>query len=387
VDERRQLRVTAVEAVVEAHQRVAGRDPDGVWASPGRVNLIGEHTDYNDGLVLPLAIDRTARVAVSLRGDATVRCVSLQITGQVAMAVADITPGRARGWAAYPLGVLWALGRAGLAVPGLDLVIDSEVPVGAGLGSSAAVEVAVALAVTELTGQPLPADELARCCRAGEQAIAGAPTGLMDQLAVLEGRAGHALLLDCRSLGRELVPFEPADAEATLLVIDTTVTHATSGEGFWTRRDECARAAGELGVPSLRDADLEDVERRLAGVLARRARHVVTENRRVVQAAELLRGGALQALGPLLDASHASLRDDFEVSCAELDLAVEAARSAGAWGARMTGAGFGGCAIALVPSARCAALTDAVRTAFAEHAYRIPDVFAVTSAGGARRCG
>jgi galactokinase len=378
--------VTGRIAVADAYARIFGTRPDGVWASPGRVNLIGEHTDYNEGLVLPLAIDRTARVALGLRRDTAVRCLSLQFPGEMSMALADVAPGRPAGWAAYPLGVLWALSRAGRAVPGVDLIIDSDIPPGAGLGSSAAVEIATALALMELTGQAISSDDLARRCQAGEESIAGAPTGLMDQLAVLEGRSGRALFLDCRSLERELVPFQPADTGARLLVIDTTVAHTTSGHGYRARRNECRQAARDLGVASLRDANLDAIDSRLTGVLRRRARHVVTENARVARSAELLREGEVGDIGALLDESHASLRDDFEVSCGELDLAVETARSAGAWGARMTGAGFGGCAIALVPSDQCDAVTVALSGAFAQRGYRAPTVFPVTAAEGARRC-
>ncbi len=373
-----------VSAVARAFARLTGRPPEGEWSSPGRVNLIGEHTDYNDGLVLPFAIDRSASVAAGLRPDRMVRCTSLQLEGKVSVAVDDLGPGTVTGWAAYPLGVLWAMRRAGAEVPGVDLVIDSDIPVGAGLGSSAAVEVATGLAVAELSGQELSHDELARCCQAGEAEVAGAPTGLMDQLAVLEARAGHALLLDCRSLERELVRLRPDDVAATLLVIDTRVAHATSGEGYRARRQECAQAARQLGLATLRDATLDDVAT-LSGVLQRRARHVVTENARVAATAELLRADALDDVGDLLDASHTSLRDDYEVSCPELDLAVDAARSAGAWGARMTGAGFGGCVVALVPSARCDALGEAVHTAFARQGYRAPNVVEVRTAGGAGR--
>jgi galactokinase len=375
-----------VSAVVDAFTRRTGHSAAGVWCSPGRVNLIGEHTDYNDGLVLPLAIDRSTWVAVGLRDDGLVHCVSLQMPGEVTVAVTDIVPGRVDGWASYPLGALWAMNRAGLPVPGIDVVIDSEIPIGAGLGSSAAVEVALGLAVADLAGAQLSADELARYCQAGEQSVAGAPTGLMDQLAVLESRTGHALFLDCRSLDRELVPFAVGDGAATLLVIDTGVVHGTSGGGYRARRDDCAQAARRLGVPSLREATLDDVDSRLTGVLQRRARHVVTENERVRRAAALLRDGETEQVGALLTAGHASLREDFEVSCPELDLAVDVAIGSGAWGARMTGAGFGGCAIALLPADRADDVAAAVRAAFAREGYAAPAVFPVTTADGAHRC-
>ncbi len=209
----------------------------------------------------------------------------------------------------------------------------------------------------------------------------------MDQLAVLDGRAGHALFLDCRTLARSHVPFVPQASGGALLVMDTTVSHATSAAGYRARREECAEAARILGVTSLRDATADAVSARLDGVLQRRARHVVAENERVARVAALLREGRVREVGPILDAGHASLRDDYEVSSDELDLAVESAREAGAWGARMTGAGFGGCAIALVPAGAVGEVRQAVDDAFARHGHAPPAVFAVTTADGARRCG
>ncbi len=379
----RRYEPAAIDDVAGAFTRLTGHRPAGLWASPGRVNLIGEHTDYNDGLVLPMAIDRSATLAAGIRADRLVRCSSRQLTGEVTMALDGIVPGRVEGWARYPFGVLWAMARAGVEVPGLDIVIDSQISVGAGLGSSAAVEVALALAAAELSGAELTNDRLARLCHEGEESVAGAPTGVMDQLAVLECRSGHALLLDCRDLARELVPF--GGGVATIVVIDTTMVHDTAGAGYRARREECAEAVRRLGVRSLRETTLAEVDTRLTGVLRRRARHVVSENERVARTAELLRGGDLRRVGPLLSASHASLRDDYEVSCPELDLAVDASLSGGAWGARMTGAGFGGCAIALVPTDGREAVTAAVLEAFARQRYAVPAVFEVASADGAHR--
>jgi galactokinase len=370
-----------------AFARLAGHLPDGLWSSPGRVNLIGEHTDYNDGLVLPVAIDRSAVVAAGLRGDGMVRCASLQVGGVVETSVDGIAPGGVHGWAGPVLGALWGMHGAGLLVSGIDLVVDSAIPIGAGLASSAALAVAAVLAATDLTGQRMSLIDIARCCQAGEQAIAGAPTGLMDQVAVLTGRAGHAVFLDCRSMGHELVPFALESCDARLLVIDTTVAHDNSASGYRERREQCAQAAQALGVASLRDATLDAVMAMSSGALQRRARHVVTENARVLRVVELLRAGRVREIGALLDQSQASLRDDYEVSCAQLDCAAEAARQAGAWGARMTGAGFGGSAIALVPTARCDAVAAAVGDAFAERGYRAPRVESATTADGAARCG
>lgn len=377
----------AVSGLFATFARLTGHPPHGLWQSPGRVNLVGEHTDYNDGLVLPATIDRTATIAARLRGDGMVRCASLQVRGDVEISLDDVRAGVDWGWPAGVLGALWALRRTGVAVPGLDLVVDSAIPVGAGLASSAALAVATCLAVIELTQQHLSLVDIARACQSGEEEIAGAPTGLMDPVAVLAGRRGSAVLLDCRSLERTLVPFAPAEASAALLVIDTRIGHDNSSGGYRERRDQCTEAAAELGVRSLRDVTLDVVATQLAGTLQRRARHVVTENARVLRVAELLRAGLLQDAGSVFNESHASLRDDFEVSCPELDCAVDAAQSAGAWGARMTGAGWGGCAIALVHGATRAAVVRDVERAFLARGYLPPQIREVTTAAGAARCG
>ena len=365
-----------------------GRDPDGVWAAPGRVNLIGEHTDYNDGFVLPVAIDRVVLAAAGGREDGRLRLWSLQQEGAADLELAEVGPGRVDGWAAYPAGVAWALAQAGVEVAGADLVVDGDVPAGAGLSSSAALECATATALAELSGAGLDRPALARLARRAENEVVGVPSGAMDQMVSMLGRAGHALFLDTRSLEAEQVPLPLEAAGLRLLVLDTRAAHRLVDGAYADRRAACQAAAAVLGVPALRDATLEQVESAAAALGdpgLRRARHVVTENARVLEAVALLRSGDLDRLGPLLAASHASLRDDYEVSSPELDTAVEAAVDAGAVGARMTGAGFGGSALALVPAGLAGQVADRVRKAFAAAGFGAPEVFAVTPADGARR--
>jgi galactokinase len=365
-----------------------GRDPEGVWAAPGRVNLIGEHTDYNDGFVLPVAIDRAVLAAAGRRGDGRLRLWSLQEDKPTDLELAEVGPGRVDGWAAYLAGVAWALGQAGVPLGGADLVVDGDVPAGAGLSSSAALECATAVALAELNGADLDRPALAAVARRAENEVVGVPSGAMDQMISMLGRAGHALFLDTRSLQAEQVPLRLDAAGLRLVVIDTSAGHRLVDGAYADRRAACETAARALGVPALRDATLEQVET-AAGVLGdpglRRARHVVTENARVLEAVELLRAGDLEPLGALLTASHASLRDDFEVSSPELDAAVEAATGAGAVGARMTGAGFGGSALALVPHRLVERVAGQARSAFAAAGFAAPEVFAVAASDGARR--
>jgi galactokinase len=365
-----------------------GRDPEGVWAAPGRVNLIGEHTDYNDGFVLPVAIDRAVLAAAGRRGDGRLRLWSLQEDKPADLELAEVGPGRVDGWAAYLAGVAWALGQAGVPVGGADLVVDGDVPAGAGLSSSAALECATAVALAELNGADLDRPALAAVARRAENEVVGVPSGAMDQMISMLGRAGQALFLDTRSLQAEQVPLRLDAAGLRLVVIDTRAGHRLVDGAYADRRAACETAARALGVPALRDATLEQVET-AAGVLGdpglRRARHVVTENARVLEAVELLRAGDLAPLGALLTASHASLRDDFEVSSPELDAAVEAATGAGAVGARMTGAGFGGSALALVPNGLVERVAGHARSAFAAAGFAAPEVFAVAASDGARR--
>jgi galactokinase len=366
-----------------------GAPPDGVWAAPGRVNLIGEHTDYNEGFVLPFAIDKRASIAVRLRGDTTVRLLSA--FGDRGLVEADagvLAPGAVTGWAKYPLGVVWALQQHGVEVPGFDLLLDSDVPPGAGLSSSHAIECAVITALNDLTGAGLGAEEMVRLTQHAENAFVGAPTGIMDQSASLRGATGHAVFLDCRDQAVQLVPFQAQEAGLILLVIDTKVSHSHADGGYASRRASCELGAEVLGVTALRDvavADLEEASRLLDPTTFRRVRHIVTENGRVLQAVDVLRAQGPAYVGQLLDASHASMRDDFEISCPELDLAVDTARSHGAIGARMTGGGFGGSAIALTPVAHEQQVRDAVVGAFAEAGFTRPDIFTVTPAAGAER--
>jgi galactokinase len=358
--------------------KLYGEPPAGTWSAPGRVNLIGEHTDYNDGFVLPIAIDRRASVAVRLRTDRIVRCASVQRAGVVEHDLGDLAPGSVDDWPAYVLGVAWALAQDGVRLPGFDLLLDSDVPVGAGLSSSAAVETATALALTELVGHELDRRELALLCHRGETGFVGAPVGVMDQMVSACAVAGSALLLDCRNLEITHVPFDLAALGCVLLVIDTRAPHRNTDGAYADRRASCEKAAAHLGLPALRDASPDQVAD------DPRARHVVSECARVLAAAAALSRGAVEELGALMLASHRSLRDDFEVSCTELDLAVDAAMRVGARGARLTGAGFGGAAIALVPTELAATVSTCVRGAFADQRLAEPDIFAVSAGPGAR---
>jgi galactokinase len=373
------------EAAILFTQRF-GRQPRGAWRAPGRVNLIGEHTDYNEGFVLPFAIGAGLSAAAAQRDDGVLALASGQAPGEdVAAPLDSLAPGSVSGWAAYPAGVAWALREAGYPIGGASIAVESDIPLGAGLSSSAALECAVALTLTELYGLTVPRAQLAALARRAENDFVGAPTGIMDQSASLLSQAGHALLLDCRSGIGTAVPLDPAAAGLGLLVIDTRVRHELTDSGYADRRRSCEQAADELGVRSLRD--ITDVSQ-LAGIdplLQRRARHVVTENNRVLSTAQLLRDGDLTATGPLLTASHESLRDDFEVSWPAADTTVAVALEAGACGARMTGGGFGGSVIALVPAERDDAVRAAVRQAYAGQGWAEPGFSDAVPSAGARR--
>lgn len=360
-----------------------------VWFAPGRANLMGEHTDYNQGWVLPFALDRGVVVAASRRGDGVLDLRSLQAPDEgVSMPVGSLAPGSVTGWAAYPAGVAWALRDAGHEVGGASLVIDSDLPTGAGLSSSAALECATVLALTDLYGVAAARPELARLARRAENDMVGVPSGIMDQSASLLGAAGHALLLDCRSGQSSLVPFDPVQAGLTLLVVDTRARHELTDGRYALRRQECEQAAEALGVPALRDvADAALADGIADPVLARRARHVIADDQRVHQSVALLEAGDLAGLGPVLHASHVSLRDDFEISWPQADVTVAAAEDAGALGARMVGGGFGGSVIALVPAEPAAgeAIAAALAAEYERRGWPPPALLAAPPAEGASR--
>ena len=365
-----------------------GRAPQVVWSAPGRVNLIGEHTDYNAGLVLPFAIEQRTEAAAARRDDDVITVRSALYPGQVSARLAEISPAAVAGWSAYPLGVAWALLRGRRAQGGADLFIDSAVPAGGGLSSSAALEIAVATALNDLWGLDASGAELARAGQRAENEIVGAPTGIMDQYASLSGQPDAAVFLDCRSERTSLVPLRLRQADLDLVLIDTGQRHSHAAGGYAARRASCERAAAELGVPALRDippGDLPRAARLLDAGTFRRARHVVTEIERVAEAVGALGTDDWATVGALLTASHRSMRDDFEISTPALDLAVDVALRAGALGARMTGGGFGGAVIALIGSDRTATLTEAAGRAFAGAGMPAPVSGTVTPSPGARK--
>ncbi|NYI57788.1 galactokinase [Cellulomonas soli] len=377
-------------------------EPDGVWSAPGRVNLIGEHTDYNGGLALPIALPHRTYVALRSRPDDVVRLVSGQEQGSREVDLSTVAPGTVEGWPSYVAGLAWALRQAGYAVSGFDAVVDSCVPYGSGLSSSAALESAFAVALDAVHGLGLagtadaPDDAgravLADACVRAENEIAGAPTGGMDQAASLRARAGHALLLDCLDGSVRQEPFDLAAHDLALLVVDTKAEHSHATGEYGVRRASCEAAAVRLGVGTLREITPEllpqALERLADGsaegdVQVRRVRHVVTEIARVVDFVAELEAGRPGGVGALMDASHVSLRDDYEVTCRELDLTVETARAAGAIGARMTGGGFGGSAIALVEASAVEHVAGAVADAFATAGLHAPAFLVATPAAPA----
>ncbi|MFI1362822.1 galactokinase [Streptomyces griseochromogenes] len=379
--------------VRERFAELYGAEPEGVWAAPGRVNLIGEHTDYNDGFVMPFALPHRATAAVARRTDGVLRLHSADVEGPVVELSLDaLAPQSDQDWTAYPAGVVWALREAGHPVTGADVHLASTVPTGAGLSSSASLEVVVALALNDLYGLGLQRWQLARLCQRAENVYVGAPTGIMDQTASACCESGHALFLDTRDLSQRQIPFDLAAEGLRLLVVDTQVKHAHSGGEYGKRRAGCEKGAALLGVDALRDIAYADLDAALARLgdeeeVVRLVRHVVTEDERVERVVALLRGGETRAIGPVLTEGHASLRDDFRISCPELDLVVDTALANGALGARMTGGGFGGSAIVLAEATDVDTLTKAVEEAFAAAAFTAPRVFEAVPSAGAGRVG
>lgn len=360
--------------------------------APGRVNLLGEHTDYNQGFVFPMAIDAGIQIAGELNGTGRVNLYSLNYAAKESFLLEEITPSKSNTWVNYIKGVVWQFQKLGLQPQGADLVIQGNVPQGAGLSSSAALEVAAALLLDALHGWGLGAVDLVKLAQKAENEFVGVACGIMDQFASMLGQKDHALFLDCRSLEYEAVPLPLEKQGYAVAVVNSGVRRGLAGSEYNTRRQQCEEAVQRLqnelpGVESLRDVSLVDLSlvNQLPDPLARRARHVVMENARVQQGVTALKAGELEEFGRLLTASHKSLRDDYEVSCTELDLLVELALQVpGVLGSRMTGAGFGGCTIALVPQTSLPAFEKTVSEEYQRHTGIQPEIFVFRPAPGAR---
>jgi galactokinase len=360
-----------------------GAEPDLVAAAPGRVNLIGEHIDYSDGFVLPFAIKDRTLVAARKRNDSTVRIASAQRRNKiVTVDISKVKPGLKGEWERYALGVLWALDVK----EGVDLLIDGHVPLGAGLSSSAALECSVATAMNHLFDLGFNLEELARLTQKAENQYVGVPCGIMDQSVSLMATQGSALLLDCRDLTTKNIPFDVAASGLELLIIDTQAHHALTDGGYAERRASCESVVAKLGITSLRELSMEQLENSrelLTETEFVRARHAVTEMKRVLDCVQALSDSNFALVGELINQSHASLRDDYTVSCPELDTAVDAALAAGALGSRMVGGGFGGSAIALIQASKTTETIKAVEKAFASKGFKAPRFFASLPSQGA----
>jgi galactokinase len=360
-----------------------GVEPDLVAAAPGRVNLIGEHIDYSDGFVLPFAIKDRTLVAARKRNDSTVRIASAQRRNKiVTVDISKVKPGLKGEWERYALGVLWALGVK----DGVDLLIDGHVPLGAGLSSSAALECSVATAMNHLFDLGFNLEELARLTQKAENQYVGVPCGIMDQSVSLMATQGSALLLDCRDLSTKNIPFDVASSGLELLIIDTQAHHALTDGGYAERRASCESVVAKLGIRSLRELTMEQLENSRGSLTETefvRARHAVTEMKRVLDCVQALSDSNFAKVGELINQSHASLRDDYTVSCPELDTAVDAALAAGALGSRMVGGGFGGSAIALIQANKTTETIKAIEKGFSSKGFKAPRFFTSLPSQGA----
>ncbi len=364
-------------------EELYGRKPEVIAEAPGRVNLIGEHIDYSEGFVLPFAIADRTYAAIAASSDGLVRIASHQRKEKIfSIDITDVKPGSKGDWEKYVLGVLWSLGITS----GVDILVDGSVPAGAGLSSSAALECSVAVGLNTLFHLNHSKEDLARATQKAENDYVGMPCGIMDQSVSLMGQVGAALLLDCRDLATESIPFDVAAAGLELLIIDTQAHHALVDGGYAERRAACESVAAKLAIPSMRHLTLDVLEanhEKVTEVEFIRARHAVTEIARVLEAVTALRASDFATLGTLINASHASLRDDYSVSCPELDVAVDASVEAGAMGARMVGGGFGGSAIALIKASDIQKTKDAVLAAFDKKGFKKPRFFTSLPSAGA----
>jgi galactokinase len=370
-------------SIEEKFLETFGEEPDLVAAAPGRVNLIGEHIDYSEGFVLPFAIKDRTLVAARKRDDSIVRIASAQRRNKIiSVDINEVKPGLKGEWERYALGVLWSMGVKS----GVDLLIDGHVPLGAGLSSSAALECSVATAMNHLFDMGFSLEELARLTQKAENQYVGVPCGIMDQSVSLMATNGFALLLDCRDLSTRNIPFDVASHGLELLIIDTQAHHALTDGGYAERRASCESVAAKLGVKSMRELTIEQLDssrNKLSESEYIRARHAVTEMKRVLDCVEALASEDFTQVGQLLNQSHNSLRDDYTVSCPELDTAVEASLAAGALGARMVGGGFGGSAIALIQASKTSQTISAVEKAFADKKFKAPRFFTSLPSQGA----
>ncbi|MEJ6626326.1 MAG: galactokinase [Actinomycetes bacterium] len=365
-------------------QELFGTQPEIITSAPGRVNLIGEHVDFLDGFVLPFAISNVTTVAIARTTSRKIRCASIQKKGTIStIDCANIAPKSGEAWTRYPIGVIWSLGIES----GLDILVDGQVPLGAGLSSSAALECAVATALNELFNLGLTLSELARATQRAENVYVGMPCGIMDQSVSLMATEGNALLLDTRDLSIEQIPFDIAPLGLELLVIDTQVHHALVDGGYAERRASCEKAIADLGIASLRDISIADfIARRdeLDENTYLRAFHGITEMQRVLAAVALLKSGDFVGFGEIVTAAHLSLRDNYTVSCPELNLAVDTALKFGALGSRMIGGGFGGSAIALIKAEDSELIKGEIKGAFIAARFKSPRFFSALPSSGAQ---